>query len=155
MAVLTIHHWTDSKRGLEECARVARKRVVILTWDPASEGFWLVQDYFPEMLEVDRPIFPAIEELGATLGHISVQAVPIPADCTDGFLGAYWRRPSAYLDASFRAAMSPFARVSDVESRIAQLRNDLASGAWERTHRTLLGADSLDIGYRLVTAEMQ
>jgi SAM-dependent methyltransferase len=155
MAVLTIHHWTDRKLGLEECARVARKRVVILTWDPASEGFWLVQDYFPEMLELDRPIFPTIGELGAMLGRISVQTIPIPEDCMDGFLGAYWRRPNAYLDASVRAGMSPFSRVSDVESRIAQLRNDLASGVWERRHRTLLGAHSLDIGYRLITAELQ
>ena len=154
MAVLTIHHWANRKRGLEECARVARKRVVILTWDPSSEGFWLVQDYFPEILELDRPIFPAIEELGATLGPVSVQVVPIPADCMDGFLGAYWRRPYAYLDASVRAGMSPFARVFDVESRIAQLRNDLTSGVWERRHRALLGAHSLDIGYRLVTAEL-
>jgi hypothetical protein len=107
------------------------------------------------MLEVDRHLFASIEELAAVLGRISVQAVPIPADCTDGFLGAYWRRPGAYLDASVRAAMSPFSRVSDVESRIAQLRSDLASGAWERAHRTLLCADSLDIGYRLVTAELQ
>jgi len=111
MAVLTIQHWNDRKRGLGECARVARQQVVILTWDPASEGFWLVQDYFPEMLALDRPKFPTIEELGATLGRNCVQSVEIPADCVDGFLGAYWRRPHAYLDASVRAGMSPFARV--------------------------------------------
>lgn len=154
MAVLTIQHWNDRKRGLGECARVARHRVVILTWDPASEGFWLVQDYFPEMLALDRPTFPTIEELGATLGRISVQPVQIPADCVDGFLGAYWRRPHAYLDASVRAGMSPFSRVPNVEARIAQLRSDLASGAWERKHGKLLARDSLDIGYRLVTAEL-
>ena len=154
MAVLTIQHWNDRKRGLDECARVARQRVVILTWDPASEGFWLVQDYFPEMLALDRPKFPIIEELGATLGRISVQAVQIPADCVDGFLGAYWRRPHAYLDASVRAGMSPFSCASDVEARIAQIRSDLASGAWERKHGKLLARDSLDIGYRLVTAEL-
>ena len=50
--------------------------------------------------------------------------------------------------------MSPFSRVSDVEARIAQLRSDLASGAWERKHGKLLAMDSLDIGYRLVTAEL-
>lgn len=34
MAILTIHHWEDKKKGLEECARMARTRMVILTWDP-------------------------------------------------------------------------------------------------------------------------
>ena len=28
LAVLTIHHWSNQRRGLEECARVARQRVV-------------------------------------------------------------------------------------------------------------------------------
>ena len=155
MAILTIQHWNDRKRGLHECARVARQRVVILTWDPAAEGFWLVQDYFPEMLVLDRSKFPSVEELGATFGRIRIQPVEIPADCVDGFLGAYWRRPHAYLNASVRAGMSPFSRVSDVvEARIAQLRSDLASGAWERKHGKLLAMDSLDIGYRLVTAQL-
>ena len=114
----------------------------------------MVQDYFPEMLALDRPKFPSIEELGAALGQIRVQPVEFPADCVDGFLGAYWCRPHAYLDASVRAGMSPFSRVSDVEARIAQLRSDLASGAWARKHGKLLAMESLDIGYRLVTAEL-
>src|SRR5687768_12772454 len=32
MAVLTIHHWPDRARGLRGMRRVARDRVVILTW---------------------------------------------------------------------------------------------------------------------------
>ena len=97
MAILTVHHWDDLKKGLEECARVARSRVVILTWDPASDGFWLVQDYFPELLEFDRSIFPKMEDIKNVLGHLSILPLPIPADCTDGFLGAYWCRPHSYL----------------------------------------------------------
>ena len=45
LAVLTIHHWQDWEKGLKELTRVASERVVLLTWDPESEGFWLVQDY--------------------------------------------------------------------------------------------------------------
>jgi SAM-dependent methyltransferase len=41
LATLTIHHWPDRRRGLEELRRAARRRVVILTWDHAAEGFWL------------------------------------------------------------------------------------------------------------------
>src|SRR5687768_17357233 len=51
MAVLTLHHWSDRARGLSECARVARRRVVLLTWDPAVEPFWLLRHYFPEFVE--------------------------------------------------------------------------------------------------------
>ena len=155
MAILTIHHWNDKKMGLEECARTTRKRLVIFTWDPASEGFWLVREYFPELLAFDRKVFPSMEDLRTVLGRISVQTVPVPADCIDGFLGAYWRRPYAYLDAAVRSGMSSFARISEVESRIEELRKDLALGVWERSHRHLLGADTLDIGYRLVTVELQ
>ena len=155
MAILTIHHWNDKKMGLEECARTTRKRFVIFTWDPASEGFWLVGEYFPELLAFDRRIFPSMEDLRAVLGRISIQTVTVPADCKDEFLGAYWRRPYAYLDSVVRSGMSSFARISEVESRIEELRKDLASGVWERSHGHLLGADTLDIGYRLVTVELQ
>ena len=54
MAVLTLHHWADRAGGLAECARVARQRVVLLTWDPAVDAFWLVREYFPELGETDR-----------------------------------------------------------------------------------------------------
>jgi SAM-dependent methyltransferase len=33
MAVLTVHHWTDWRRGIEEMRRVAQ-RVVVFSWDP-------------------------------------------------------------------------------------------------------------------------
>jgi ubiquinone/menaquinone biosynthesis C-methylase UbiE len=45
LAILTVHHWPDRSRGLEEMARVARERVVILTCDlTVMSGFWLVDD---------------------------------------------------------------------------------------------------------------
>src|SRR3954449_7886401 len=34
MAVVTIHHWTEPRTGIEEMRRVARDRVVVLTFDP-------------------------------------------------------------------------------------------------------------------------
>src|SRR6058998_2271331 len=57
LAVLTVHHWPDQTRGLDEMARVARRRIVVVTWDPSTSGFWLVDDYFPAIVELDRPIF--------------------------------------------------------------------------------------------------
>jgi SAM-dependent methyltransferase len=153
LAVLTVHHWPDRAAGLAELARVARRRVVIVTWDPAASGFWLVDDYFPAIGAIDRQIFPAIDEIRQALGRVEVRPLPVPYDCTDGFLGAHWRRPYAYLDPAVRGAMSTFARIGDVEPGLARLRSDLTDGSWARRHGHLMRQPELDLGYRLVVAE--
>ncbi|MDP9350007.1 MAG: class I SAM-dependent methyltransferase [Chloroflexota bacterium] len=156
LAVLTLHHWVDRAGGLAECARVARERVVLLTWDAASDGFWLVQEYFPEFVEIDRQRFPAMEAYGGMFGpgaRVEVSVVPIPRDCVDGFLGAYWARPAAYLDAQVRAGISSFARPG-AEQGLGRLASDLVSGAWHERHGHLLKLDELDLGYRLVVAHL-
>src|SRR5687768_13100461 len=130
MAVLTLHHWSDLERGLREMRRVARKRVVILTWDPSADAFWLTRDYFPEILANDRAIFPSIDTLRSSLGEIDVHVIPVPHDCTDGFLGAYWRRPTAYLDPNIRFSISAFAHLSEVDPNIERLRSDIELGLW-------------------------
>jgi len=152
LALLTVHHWADRVRGLAELARVVQHRVVILTWDPATSGFWLVEDYFPAIAEIDRQILPPMEELRQALGTIEVRPLPVPYDCTDGFLGAYWQRPHAYLDPGVRGAISTFAKISDVESGLTHLRGDLADGTWEHRYGHLLRRSELDLGYRLVIA---
>jgi SAM-dependent methyltransferase len=154
LAILTVHHWPDRARGLDELARVARRRVVVVTWDPSSSGFWLVDDYFPAIVELDRRIFPTIEDFERAFGRIEVHAFPIPHDCVDGFLGAYWRRPHAYLDAGARGAISTFAKAQprDLESGLERLRRDLADGTWERRHAHLLDRAEIDLGYRIVIA---
>jgi SAM-dependent methyltransferase len=154
LAILTIHHWPDRARGLAEMARVARERVVIVTWDPeARYDFWLVDDYFPEIPAIDRHIFPTVGDFRRTLGPVDVRPLLIPHDCVDGFLGAYWRRPNAYLDAGVRRAISTFTKVDDVEPGLARLRADLADGTWERRHGHLRTREAVDLGYRLVLAE--
>ena len=153
LAILTVHHWNDQKRGLEECARVARDRVLLLTWDPEADGFWLVQDYFPEILAVDHEIFPSMQSLSAVLGPVVVSPVPVPADCVDGFLGAYWQRPEAYLDPEVRAGISSFSRLPNIEPKLERLERDLASGTWERRNAHLRERYELDVGYRLVVAQ--
>ncbi len=156
MAILTLHHWADRAGGLAECARVARRRVVLLTWDPDADAFWLVQDYFPEFGEVDRQVFPAMDAYTEAFGsgvRVEVAPVPVPRDCIDGFLGAYWARPAAYLDEAVRSSISSFAR-SDTEAGLARLREDLATGAWYARHGHVLAADQLDLGYRLVVANV-
>jgi SAM-dependent methyltransferase len=154
LAVLTIHHWPDRGRGLAELARVARRRLVIVTYDPAATGFWLVEDYFPAIGEIDRQILPSLEELRRAVGPVDVRPLPIPHDCTDGFLGAYWRRPSAYLDPGVRNAISTFAKLPNTDAGLSRLRADLADGTWERRYGHLLHRTALDLGYRLVVAHL-
>jgi SAM-dependent methyltransferase len=151
LAVLTVHHWPDRAQGLAELRRVARDRVVILTWLADAPGFWLVEDYFPEMVALDR-IFPTPDEMRRALGPIEVHPLPIPHDCTDGFLGAYWRRPQAYLDAAVRGAISSFSKLRDAEPGLSRLRHDLADGTWTRRYGSLLTRSDLDLGYRLIIA---
>lgn len=152
LAVLTVHHWPDRARGLAEVSRVARQRVVILTWDPAFAGFWLVDDYFPQIWTIDRPIFPSPDQFRRVLGSVESRPLLIPHDCTDGFLGAYWRRPHAYLDAGVRSAISTFSKIGDVEPGLTRLRRDLEDGTWLRRHGHLLDRQEIDLGYRLVIA---
>jgi hypothetical protein len=124
---------------------------VLLTWDPESNGFWLVNDYVPEVLAADRARFPKLTDLQEAMGSLEVIPVPIPHDCTDGFMGAYWRRPSAYLEPDVRGAMSSFATAGS-PAAFARLADDLATGRWQRRYASYLNVDELDVGYRLVVA---
>lgn len=153
LGILTIHHWTDIERGLAECRRVARRRLVFLTWDPTAAHFWLTEDYFPQLLAQARALFPSIDMLRCVLGAVHSIPVPIPSDCTDGFLGAYWKRPAAYCDAVVRRGISAFAMIDDVHEPLARLKSDIASGEWLRRNHSLSALSTLDLGYRIVVAE--
>lgn len=151
MATLTVHHWSDPARGLRQMRRVARGPLVVLTFDPTFRGFWLL-DYFPGLATLDEAQMPPLGAFADWLGATEVANVPIPHDCTDGFLAAYWQRPEAYLDRRVRAAMSPFWALGDVTDGLARLDADLRDGTWDAHHGHLRGRDTLDCGYRLVTA---
>jgi SAM-dependent methyltransferase len=153
MAVLTDHHWSDQPRGLAEMRRVAR-RVVLFTWDPARvHDMWIVRDYLPSMASL-IPSGSRLADTLARLGDARAEPVPIPHDCRDGFLHAYWRRPEAYLDPAVRAGISVFAQLDAkaVKDGINCLRRDLESGEWERRNAELLELEEVDAGYRLLVA---
>jgi SAM-dependent methyltransferase len=150
LALLTIHHWPDRLRGLREMARVSRKRCIILTWIPGLP-FWL-NDYFPEILEHDRTIF-SLDPFREVFDRTEIREVPVPRDCIDGFLCAYWSRPEMYFDPGARAAISGFSRMRNVEYELERLRRDLNDGSWKVRNREILGRDEMDFGYRLVIAE--
>lgn len=150
LCVLTLHHWSDQSRGLAECRRIARDRVVLLTVDfELCRRFWLAE-YIPGLFAAEWEIFPPFEELATGFRSIDCIPVPVPADCRDGFLCAYWKHPRAYLDPVVRASISTFSKIRGIEPGISQLRRDIASGEWERRYAHLLELDELDLGYRLV-----
>ncbi len=151
MASLTVHHWSDQALGLRELRRVSRGVVVILTFDPACRRFWLA-DYIPELVALDEDQMPRMELYAAHLGAVDISPVPIPHDCSDGFLCAYWRRPAAYLDARIRKAISSFWAIGDVSDALARLDDHLRSGEWEQRYGPLIDQDAMDFGYRLVVA---
>jgi hypothetical protein len=141
--------------GLTGLARVARRRAVAFTYDPdAAEALWLVRDYLPELAEHGRARWPGIEDVVEAFGgsEASAERVPVPHDCRDGLLGAYWRRPERYLDRK----LPHYARLEPgtLEPALDRLANDLDSGAWRRRYGGLLSRDELDVGYRLVTADL-
>ena len=149
MALLTLHHWSDWRQGLAEAARVAGGSVLLFTWIGSGPRFWLT-DYFPQITELDAPRFPDLDEYRAELGDLDVIAVPIPHDCSDGFLCAYWRRPEAYLDPAVRASISTFSDIDNQQAGLSALRQDLASGTWLDKYGELLQAEAQDFGYCLI-----
>ncbi|MCP5144739.1 MAG: class I SAM-dependent methyltransferase [Gammaproteobacteria bacterium] len=153
LGVLTLHHWSDWQAGLREAQRVARRKVVLLTWSAASPRFWLT-DYIPEVGTIDQHLFPEPGEIQSVLGAIDVREVRIPHDCTDGFQCAYWARPERYLEPGVRAAISTFARIPEPTAGLQRLADDITSGAWRQRYGHLLTETTQDFGYRLVTAEI-
>lgn len=149
MAILTVHHWRDKQAGLREMRRVTRGPVVLLTFDAAHRGMWLL-DYLPQLAALDEAQMPPINDYGRWLGPVRIIPVPIPHDCTDGFLYAYWRRPAAYLDPHVRTGSSSFWALRDTDEGLSRLAQDLDSGAWERRYADQLALDAIDAGYRLV-----
>jgi SAM-dependent methyltransferase len=155
MAILTDHHWEDRAVGLRELRRAARHRVVLLTWDPTfRDEFWLTRDYLP----ASKRLAPAmsIKDVTACLGGARIVPVPIPHDCRDGFYHAFWRRPEAYLDERVRAGISVIARLDpgDSAGMVRRLKADLETGVWQERNSRLLDVEEIDLGYRLLVAEL-
>jgi SAM-dependent methyltransferase len=157
MAILSVHHWDEEReQGVQELRRVARDAVVILTYDASiSAQMWLMAEYLPEVVELDRRIFPPPEQIAAWLGgDVRIDTLPIPRDTPDWMLGSFWAHPERVLDANARAATSGFARMPSevVERVISEVTRDLASGLWDERHGQLRSLDAFDAGLRLIVA---
>ena len=156
MAILTVQHWSDLEAGLRELIRVARDRIVIVTMDvQVIAQLWIVRDYLPELLD-SHAGFPPIDRLGQLLADMRSEVLPVPRECQDGFMAAFWGRPEAYLDPATRAATSPWHHLPTtvIDHAMTRLREDLDSGAWSRSYGHLLERKEFDVGMRLITATL-
>jgi SAM-dependent methyltransferase len=155
LAVFTVHHWRDPRRGLAELRRVAARQVFVSFEATFDQQFWLVADYFPETAGLDTGgVAQAAEGIARVLSVRRVEALPVPADCVDGFMACYWNRPEAYLEPDVQAGISCLALLDPavLARGTARLRADLASGAWDARHGHLRTRTELDVGYVLIVA---
>lgn len=156
MAIMSTHHWPDPLHGLAEMRRVARRHVVLLTWDTAvGNDFWLY-DYFSGLGSRDASRFPPMSVYETALGPCRSRPVEIPHDCADGFLCAFWRKPAAYLSEDVRQNISAFAllELSETERGVDRLRSDLGAGVWNARYGALCKLNAIDLGLRLVISDV-
>lgn len=155
MACLTVHHWADRERGLREMQRVAPKQVIFFFEPSFSNELWLVDEYFPEIVQLgSERTAPGLADFAALLDVTHVEPLPVPDDCRDGFGGCYWNRPEAYLDPLVQAGISSLAQL-DRQTLLRgteRLRRDLDDGTWDARHGHLRELTEVDIGYRLLVA---
>jgi SAM-dependent methyltransferase len=155
MATITVHQWRDKAAGLREMRRVARGPVVVLAIDgPTLARFWLA-DYAPELITAEVGRYPGIDWIGVALGgRCTVTTTPVPLDCVDGFVGAFYGRPEQLLDPAVRAAQSAwgFIPAEAVERGVAALREALASGEWDARYGALRSQPAYDAALRLIVS---
>jgi hypothetical protein len=128
--------------------------VVILSFDTSLRDFWL-NDYFADVIARDGARMPTPERVSELIGGaVTIAPVPIPNDCADGFLEAYYARPEAFLDESVRAAQSVwgFGDPEQIERGLAALRADLSSGAWDERYGALRTQGEYIGSLRLIVA---
>jgi SAM-dependent methyltransferase len=158
MATLTLHHWSDVNAGLAEIVRVARRRVVVVTFDAeVADDLWIVRDYLPEVTPYRARPFSSIAQLLDALPEATVQPLLAPRDCTDRMFATLWARPEQYLDPQVRAGTSTWDQVPPAAGARAlrQLRRDLASGTWDERYGHLRTTPAWDVGLRLIRAELR
>lgn len=155
MGTLTLHHWPNLREGLAEIRRVSSRQVFLIFDFSVTQGFWLIDDYFPRVARLaSEQNAPTVAMIGEHLDLCRVEVVMIPGDCTDGFGCAYWNRPEAHLDPDVLAGMSWTSQLPPevLAAGVGRLRDDLHSGRWDERHGHLRAMAQADYGYKLVVA---
>jgi SAM-dependent methyltransferase len=153
MAVLTVHHWPDRAKGLQEIRRVTRGPMVIMTFDASAQTeFWLF-DYCPEMRVVEQKRYGDISSIiGQLTGTHKLIPIPVPSDCTDKFQVALYARPQDFLDPEIRNSQSAwkFLPPGAEDGFVQKLSADLESGAWEKRYGQLQRQPFINCQLRLL-----
>ena len=158
--ILCIHHFSDLQRALEEAQRVVTQGgpVLIFTYDPSAiDEPWLF-DYFPKFRTQIQEAFSSTNHIASCfIPKFLVEAhpFPLPHDLRDSFAGAAWRYPERYLDEDFRKGTSAFRQLdaATTSTCLAQLRNDLEAGHWDRKHSKLRTLTEYEHGYTFMLAK--
>lgn len=159
IVTLALHHFSSLPAAAREFRRVCPAGpAVIFTFDPRRGEVGWFADYFPTLLQKDFGLFPAIDEVAATIARetgwrCGFEAFPLPHDLADRNMHAGWNRPELYLDPTMRANTSGFARArpEEVTEGLERLRDDLETGAWDRRHGHLRIQDAFDAGFLFLT----
>lgn len=153
MTTFSVHQWANLDAGLREMRRVTSGPVIVLSCDPALvQRFWL-NEYAPQVLAAEARRYPSLEHVSEVLGgEISIEAIPIPLLCRDGFNEAYYGRPERLLEDAARLACSAwsFVAAETVAAYVEHLRHDLHDGTWDRKHGYLRKQPTFDGSLRLV-----
>ncbi len=158
MAMVTVHHWPDIRKGLQELKRVTREKILIMTFDPkALDNFWNAY-YFPELIEVEKARYPTMDFITEALGvECTIQSVPIPFDCADGFQEAFYGRPEAFLEKEIRLSQSAWGFLPEgmEDKLVKRLERDLKSGEWDKKFGEFRTKPAFTCALRLITAVLR
>lgn len=135
---LTIHHWTDLKKGFLELYKVLKPngRMVIFTSTPKQmKGYWL-NHYFPKMVSDSIVQMPTLKRVknamqASGLVHLGTDKYFIKPDLQDKFLYCGKQNPELYFDEQIRQGISSFSALAnqkEVAHGLSQLRKDIDSG---------------------------
>lgn len=136
IATFTTHHWSNMQQSFLELRRVlvAGSRVVILTFTPAQEqGYWL-NEYFPQMMLnsiMRKNTYEVVMQAAADVGFIIRQAENyfVHQGLEDLFCYAGKHDPEIYFDPAVRAGISSFALwPQETANGLQKLRSDIDSG---------------------------
>jgi len=136
--VLTIHHWTDLRKGFNEAYKILKPdgKLVIFTSTPEQmKGYWL-NHYFPQMMTDSIKQMPSRKKLSKALTNVGFDIVKyemysVKPTLQDKFLYCGKNDSKLYLDKTIRNGISSFsslANSAEVKSGLLELKNDIDSG---------------------------
>ncbi len=159
VAMLSMHHFDDIKRGIQEMARISLTgKIVIFAFEQSKiSDFWLT-DYFPYFIGDTLDTFPSTQTIAETISQITqkeVEIIPflLPTNLSDLFAASGWCQPEIYLDAQVRNGISTFAKMpeNDLKIGLKRLARDIDHGIWAEKYGDLLKQENYDAGYRILT----